>query len=318
VARVDGVSIYAAALEQAAALPLYRLRGEIYRERQRNVEVAIETLLFTQEARQRGVSLQALLAEVPEAATVSPEELSAFIDAERAAGRTAPSPERARPYLEFRKAHAHRTVLRDRLRAAACVAILLPEPTVPHLPMLEEDAPVLGPPAGSRLVVYANYRCTPCRIVHREIDRLRAADPTVRVIFRDFIPVYDPVAHEAARLARCAARLGAFERLRSTLLGRESPAFGLPWYTEETIPALSRALGVDPAVFMPCLSSPETHQAIERDTAHAYALGFEEAPALVAEGIPFSGAQSASSLTHALYQHLNPPAPPPSLSCPTP
>jgi protein-disulfide isomerase len=315
VARVDGVAIRAAAFEQAAALPLYRLRGEMYRERQRNLEAAIEERLLTQEAHRRGVSMQTLLAEVSAAATVSPQELEAFLEAERAAGRAVPRPERARPYLEFRKAHVHRTALLARLRGAACIEVLLQEPAAPRLPMLEADAPVLGPQAGPRLVVYTNYRCTPCRAVHREIDRLRAIDPTVRVIFRDFIPVYDPVASEAARLTRCAAQLGAFERMRSALLRRQPPIFGLAWYTEDTLPALSRTLGVDPAVFMPCLSATETRQAIERDTAHAHALGFEEAPALIAESLPVSGTQSAGGLARALRHELRPPAFRQSSSC---
>src|SRR5437763_9601129 len=62
VARVDGGAIRAAQIERAAALPLSRLRGEIYRERQRNTEAAIDDLLLTKEARRRGVSTQDLLA----------------------------------------------------------------------------------------------------------------------------------------------------------------------------------------------------------------------------------------------------------------
>ena len=302
VALVDGDPIPAAALEQAAALALYRLRTEIYLERQRNMETAIENRLLVEEARRRRVSTEALLAETTQDVAVSNEELNAFIEAERAAGRTVSSPERARPYLEFRKAHARRTALIDRLRAAARIEILVTEPATPSLPVIEADAPALGEPAGLRLVVYTNYRCDPCRTTHREIDRLLAVDRHVRVIFRDFIPVYDPVADEAARLSRCADRFGAFARMRSELLARDPPAFGEVWYQENALPILAGKLGIDSAAFSQCLSSTETRKAVERDSAQARDLGFEEAPSFVAQGIPLSGMQSAESLAGFLRQ----------------
>ena len=306
VARIGGAPIRAAKFEQAAALALYRLRGELYHERRRNLEAAIEDLLITQEARRRGISKQRLLAETTKEATVSDEEVRAFIETERAAGRSIPTAERARPYLKFRKAHARRSALLDKLRANAHIEILLKEPATPRLPVVEAGAPALGPPTGPRLIVYTNYRCTPCRAVHREVDRLRHVDPTVRVVFRDFIPAYDPVASEAARLSRCAAQLGAFERMRSELLGREPPAFGLSWYQADALPSLAGKLGIAPSAFMQCLSSAKTREVIERDTAHARELGFEEAPAFVADGVPLSGMQSAKNLARALQQGHKP------------
>ena len=308
VARVDEVSLRAAQLEQAAALPLYRLRGEIDRERRRNIEVAIEELLLTQEAQRRGISKQVLLTEITTAETVTGAELQAFIESARTAGRPVPTAERARPYLEFRQTYTQRQALLKQLRAATDIKIMLKAPPVPRLPVVEAEAPTLGARTGLRLIVYTNYRCTSCRATHREIDRLLAADPTVRVVFRDFIPVYDPVASEAARLARCAARLGTFTRMRSELLTREPPAFGMSWYTADALSAFAGKLGIDPAPFTQCLLSAEIREAIERDTAHARELGFEEAPAFVAEGIPLSGRQSADSLARALHQGRQPQA----------
>ena len=141
---MDGGAIRAAEIERAAALPLYRLRGEIYRERQRNTEAAIEDRLLTQEARWRGASKQDLLAKVSRGVTVSDEEVQTFIEAERAAGRPVPTAARARPYLEFRKAYTRRQALLDRLRAAARIKSLLQEPALPRLPVMEAGAPGLG------------------------------------------------------------------------------------------------------------------------------------------------------------------------------
>jgi protein-disulfide isomerase len=305
VALVDGVPIPAGKLEQAAALRLYRLRKEIHLERRRNVETAIENRLLSEEARRRGITTENLLTKATQDAAVGDEELNTFIQSESAAGRPVSDPERARQYLAFRKAHARRTALVERLRASARIEILLKEPAPPRLPMIEANAPVLGAREGLRLVVYTNYRCTPCRASHREIDRLLAADRKVRVVFRDFIPVYDPVASEAARLSRCAGRLGAFQRMRKELLTRDPPPFGEAWYKDETLPVLARGLGIDPAALVQCLSSEEIGEAIATDTAEALEFGFEEAPSFIVQGIPLSGMQSAESLAEVLHRRIS-------------
>jgi hypothetical protein len=306
-ARVDAAPLPAADVERAAALRLYRLRGEIFRERQRNLDAAVDQALLAGEAARRKTSLAVLEAELATPPTVTDAELDAFIENERAQGRPAPARDRARPYLEFQQAHARRAALLGELRAAARIEPLLAEPAAPRLPVEEGGAPALGPAAGRRLVAYTNYRCRPCRATHRELDRLREIDPQVRVVFRDFVPVYDPVATEAAQLARCAALLGAFPPMREILLARDPPPFGTRWYDEPALPDLAHRIGVDPQRFASCAGDATVSAQIDRDTAHARSLGFDEAPDFIAEGVPLSGMQSAEGLARALRDAVAPP-----------
>jgi hypothetical protein len=303
VVAIDGRPVAAGVVEASAALPLYRLRGELYRERRRNLDAALDTLLLVREAARRDISVTAL--DAPTAAMVTDAELDAFIERERAAGRPVPDRERARPYLEFQQAHARRTALLDELRAGARIEIRLREPEIPLLPV-RDGGPALGGTGGRRVVVYTNYRCRICRLVHAELTRLLAADPKVRVIFRDFIPAYDPAADEAARLARCAAQLGGFEPVRRALLARDPPPFGRPWYAAAERLNLSRTAGIEPADLDRCLVAAETGAAIARDSEEARRLGFDEPPAFVADGIPLSGMQSADGLARALEQAARP------------
>ncbi|CAI8887486.1 DsbA family protein [Methylocaldum szegediense] len=306
VALVDDTPITAEMLEQATALRLYRLRKEIYLERQRCLETSVENRLLSEEARRLGIPIEDLLAKMTRDTTVGTKELNASIESERAAGRPVSDPDRARQYLAFRKAYTRRAALVKKLRDSARIEILLEEPSLPRLPMIELNAPILGALDGPRLIAYTNYRCTPCRAAHREIDRILAAQRNVRVVFRDFIPVYDPVADEAARLSRCADRLGAFGRVRSELLGRNPPAFGEAWYTDDALRTLASRLDIDSDALVQCLSSPELGEAIEQDTAEAHELGFEEAPSFVVQGIPLSGMQSAKSLAGILRNQRYP------------
>ena len=306
VALVDDTPITAAMLEQAAALRLYRLRKEIYLERRRHLDIAVENRLLSREAKRRGIPTEELLARITRDTKVGHKELNTFLESERAAGRPVSDPDRARGYLAFRKAYARRADLVKKLRDSAHIEILLEVPSPPRLPMIEANAPVLGAQDGPRLITYTNYRCTPCRATHREIDRLVASQRNVRVVFRDFIPVYDPVANEAARLSRCADRLGAFARMRSELLGRNPPAFGEAWYTDDALRTLASRLDIDSDALVQCLSSPELGEAIEQDTAEAHELGFEEAPSFVVQGIPLSGMQSAKTLAGILRNQRYP------------
>jgi Thioredoxin len=290
IARVDAVAIRAAALEQVAALPLYRARGELYLARKRRLDAMIDERLLARASTP---------SEQP-GPTVSDDELQAYVEAERRAGRAIADAERVRPYLAFQKTHRARAERLEALRAGACIEVLLRPPPVPHLPEDEGGAPALGPPGGRTLILYSNYRCDTCRAVHREVDRLRATDPDVRIVFRDFVPVYDPVATEGAWLVRCAATLGVFEAMRRVLLERDPPAFGQRWVTDDGLPALAATLGVDASTLAACLSASETAATVGRDSARARDLGFTEAPAMLARGKPLSGMQSVATLASAL------------------
>lgn len=304
IARVDNIWIRAAEFEQAAAWRLYQLREEIYRERRRNLEPAIENALLGNEARQRGITTEALIGELSAKESVSEYEIQEFTAAEQEAGRSAPTVERAEVYLEFRKAYDRRQALLKKLRDDTAIKILLKEPPIPSLPIVDTGFVVLGAKRGKRLVVYTNYRCADCRTAQQEIDTLLTQDKKVRVIFHDFIPGYDPVATEAAYLARCAAQWGVFPRMRKELLVREPPSFGSHWYKEAELPQLMRRLRVKKRTeFLECLGT-DVYKAIERGTANAREIGFEDPPAFVAEGVPMAGIPSSERLLQALEQGL--------------
>ncbi len=304
IAQVDNTWIRAVEFEQAAAWRLYQLRGEIYRERRRSLESAIENALLGNEARRRSMTTEALLAELSAKESVSETEIQAFTTAEQEAGRPAPTAERAHVYLEFRKAYDRRQRLLKKLRDSSPIEILLKPPPIPRLPVVDTGVVVLGAKKGKRLVVYTNYRCPSCRAAQQEIDTLLAQDKQVRVIFHDFIPGYDPVATEAAYFTRCAAQWGVFPRMRQELLTREPPSFGQHWYKESELPQLVHRLRVKKRLeFLECLGT-DVYKAIEHDTANARELGFDAPPAFVAEGIPAVGAPSAERLAQALAQGL--------------
>jgi len=297
VARVAGEPILASALEQAAALRLYRLRGELYLQRRRNLDRLIEQRLLQHEAEARGSSLRDLEASLARVEPVSDAEVAQFVAEERRAGRSVANPERVRPYLAFQKVYRRREEVLHERRAVTPIRIELRPPAQPRLPVDLRGGIAFGGAEGPVLVVYSNYVCTICRSMHAELDKLLSAARPPRIIAHDFVA--DATEFEAAALVRCAAREDRAVAMRRYLLQREPPRAGERWLSPSHEASVARIAGTTPATLRACIEAREIREQIERDSAAAVRLGFDKPPAFVANGVPLSGMQSAERLDPA-------------------
>jgi hypothetical protein len=298
VASIGNDPIRAAAVEEKEALRLYRLRGELYLQRRRNLDGLIEQRLLRLEARRQGMSMEELENSLARPSVVTNAELEEFVSRERAAGRTVEDPERVRPYLAFQKTYRRRANLLEAARAQTRIEVDLRPPVRPHLPLETAGGVTFGSSEGHVLVVYTNYRCALCRATHREIDRLLEGKRPPRIVFRDF--VRDPIAMDAAALVRCAARTGRAAAMRTLLLSIDPPASGAAWLSAEGMESAAHSTGMTVKSLRGCTRSPEIRGQIDQDTRAAQRLGFDDPPAFVAAGIPLSGMQSADLLRDAL------------------
>jgi protein-disulfide isomerase len=298
VAVIGDEPIRASELERAAALRLYRLRGELYLQRRRDLDRLIEQRLLQLEAQRHGVTLEALERSLSEVEPVTDAEIQSFVARERAAGRTVEDPERVRPYLEFQKRYQRRTSVLQGIRAATQIRIDLRPPARPRLPVDDRGGVAFGSTDGQVLVAYTNYSCALCRTTHAELDRLLAAGHPPRIVLRDF--VHDAVALQAAALVRCAAANAQAAPMRRYLLQRQPPGTGEAWFSKQELESIARIAGMKPSALRACIDAPEIRGQIERDTKSALRLGFEKPPAFVAAGVPLSGMQSAEQLADAL------------------
>jgi protein-disulfide isomerase len=298
VAFVGKDVIAAAAVEEAAALRLYRLRGELYLQRRRDLNLAIEIRLLQSEAQRRGVSLQELEKSLASTEAVTDTEVAEFVASERAAGRVIENPERMRPYLAFQKSYQRRSSLLEAIRARTQVHIDLRPPTRPILPVDTDGGLLFGAASGPVLVVYTNYHCPVCRATHFELDRLLNDSEPPRVVLRDF--AHDSSSMQAAALVRCAARTARAANVRLFLLRTDPPAPGKTWFDAKQLQIVAHLAGMTPSALRTCSDLPEIRARIEQDTQTAHRLGFDDPPAFVAAGVPLSGMQTAQRLRDAL------------------
>jgi len=304
VAMIAQEPIRASELERAAALRLYRLRGELYLQRRRDLDRVIEQRLLQMEAQRQGITLEALERSLSQVKPVTDADVATFVSRERAAGRPVEDPERVRPYLEFQQRYQRRASVLQGLRAATQIRIDLRPPVRPQLPMDTRGGVTFGSTDGQILVAYTNYACTLCRSTHRELDRLLAAKHPPRIVLRDF--VNHPVALQAAALVRCADRNARAASMRRYLLKHEPPRNDESWFSTQQLESIASIVGMKPSELRVCIDAPEIRGQIAQDTESALRLGFDSAPAFVAAGVPLSGMQSAEQLAAALSGKVDP------------
>lgn len=297
-ASVGTTRITAREVEQRAALALYRLRGELARERLRQLSSVVDERLWELAARAKGISPDDLRARAAEAAPAVTETdvHRYFVDEVKPKDpKAVESPERIRPYLEFRNRKAAEEAAVAEIRRTTPVQILLAEPAPPRFALRELPGALSGRADAPVHVVYlTSFRGAASRVVW---ESLRAwgenGDPDVALAVRPLLPQWDPDAMGVAAAVECAAQQGRWWQVLDSL----SRADPLP--DARAIFKIARAAGVDEKRFAYCVSQPETPDAIRRASLEAERLGLAEPPIVLVNGVAL-GAPSADRLAAAV------------------
>jgi len=297
-ASVGHTRITATEVEQRAALVLYRLRGELARERLRQLDAVVDEQLWTVAAQARGTTAEQLRAEAAtRAAAVTDTDIQRYFDDEvkpRDAQAVA-NPDRIRPYLEFRARKAAEDAALADIRRATPVAILIAEPKPPRFALPGLPGALSGTPdAPVRLVYLTSFRGAASRLLWEAL-RAYAADgtPDVSLAVRPLLPQWDPDAAAVATAVACAAEQGRWWPVLDTL----SRADPLP--DARAIFKVARAAGLDEQRFARCVSQPETPAAIARQSSEAERLGLVDPPIVLVNGLAL-GAPSPERLAAAV------------------
>lgn len=103
----------------------------------------------------------------------------------------------------------------------------------------DRDAPRAGPErAEVTIVVYTDYQCAVCKRTDGALERIVAADPGVRVIYKDW-PILGDASVAAARAALAADRQGKYLAVHRGLMASRTPL------DEQQIRQVATAAGAD-------------------------------------------------------------------------
>lgn len=136
-------------------------------------------------------------------------------------------------------------------------------------------SPVGGNPDGDvTLVEFFDYNCPYCRQVAPIVAELRQADPSLRLVYKEF-PILGPASEVAARAALAANRQGKYEAFHDGLMQVEDKV------SEEKVFEVAAASGLDLSRLKKDMADPATDRAIEETRALALALGINGTPGFV-------------------------------------
>lgn len=146
---------------------------------------------------------------------------------------------------------------------------------------------VLGNPQGKTLLVeFTDYNCPYCEASLKDVNRLIAEDPDLKVVIREW-PIFEG-SDTASRMALAAGMQGKYR------------AFHDAMFQSGDVTAAARSAGLDMDRAARDAASDAVSTEIARNLELARALGFTGTPAWVAGKRPFSGAVGYEKLKAAL------------------
>ena len=142
--------------------------------------------------------------------------------------------------------------------------------------LLKDPAsPVGGNPEGDvTLVEFFDYNCPYCRQVGPVMIDVEAADPELRIVYKEF-PILGPNSTAAAKVALATQRQGRYGEFHKELMQVEGVA------DEAGALKLAEELGLDMERLKKDMDAPEIQAAIDRNLALAKALRITGTPSFI-------------------------------------
>jgi protein-disulfide isomerase len=156
--------------------------------------------------------------------------------------------------------------------------------------MQSADSFVGGNPAGDVTIVeFFDYRCPHCRRMVPVVKALLAADPGVRLVYKE-MPILGEESTLAARAALAARGQGKYVEAHERLMAETGPM------TRGSLVATLAGIGVDGGRLQADMDAPEVEAMLARELALAHALGIDGTPAFVVGGELVVGAVDVGTL----------------------
>ena len=276
----------------------------VYELREEAMQAWIEDRALANEAKKRGLEVDALVAEeVAKRGPVTDAEVSAFYEANksRVQGHTL---EQLKDDIRRHLEGLREREVRDALVKQTDVAIHLEPPRV----QVSSSGPAVGPDdAPVTLIEFSDFQCPFCARAHPLIQALRERYPTqLRVVYKHLpLEAIHPRSRAAAEAAVCAEQQGKFWEYHDRLFATPGAL------SDEDLKGYASAVGLDMAAFDTCLQDPKRSERIEADMAEARAAGVTGTPAFVLNGRLLKGLQPPDVLIARIDKELGPAAPKP-------
>lgn len=299
VARVGGVKVTMAELEQEESARLLSARYQYYQAESKALNDLIDKKLLEQKANSEHLTVEQLLDREVNSKVKNPTEDQMRVYYEGV--------ETDQPYEAVRdkivekirqlRTDKGRAAYIQKLRAETSVYVALAPPSAnvdaknPQMTEGPDKAPVT-------LVEFADYECPYCQKVASDVKKL-ADDFLDKVSFtyKDFPLPMHARAEKAAEAARCAAKQNKFWEFHDELFRSKE-------LDVDQLKAQAKALKLNSDQFDKCLDSGEEAEAVDRDRKEGTRLGINGTPSFFINGHYMSGALDYAALRQIVEQQL--------------
>ena len=302
-AEAGEVKITRAELEKREANRLAPIRQQEYQLLRQAASDMMAERLLDKEATTRGISRDALLAEIDAKAEAPvPAEVLSLFEQNKARLPTGMSEEEAKQEIELRLRQRNvgqaRTKYKEAVLAKAGLRVHLDPPrTAVSVPA---NAPATGPEqAPVTIVAFSDYQCPFCQKAEPTVQEVLAKYPgKIRLIHRDFPLDNHQRAVPVSRAAYCAGEQGKFwEYHRNVYL---KPAD----FSDEDLKKRATELGLDTAAFGTCYASNKHDEMIRAAAGQGTSLGVTGTPTFFINGRMLVGAQPLEAFRAIIDEEL--------------
>lgn len=157
---------------------------------------------------------------------------------------------------------------------------------------LSQGSPASKEKGSVTIVEFFDYQCGYCKKVRATLDKVVAANPNVRVVYKDF-PILGPGSMEAAKAALAAAKQDGYFKFHEALMDTTAAV------TPEKIKEIAVALGLDAAKLQADMESPEVLAAVNRNLELGNAINVTATPSFIV-----GGELTAGALDEAAFEAL--------------
>lgn len=174
----------------------------------------------------------------------------------------------------------------QRLQRTPVVEAVLADPGSPTVGLAGADVTI---------VVFTDYLCAICRGADPALDRVRAADPKLRVVYKDW-PLSGERSRFASRVALAAARQGRYLKVHNALM-RTRRSLDAQTVFATAVGAGAKASRLESDLK---LHRPEIDAQLARHAFQAWSLGLEGTPAYLVGPFLIRGAMTEGALRRAV------------------
>jgi len=162
--------------------------------------------------------------------------------------------------------------------------------------LVNPNDPIAGNPRGNVTIVeFFDVRCPYCHKLEPQMSAFLAADPNVRLVYKD-LPILGPASVVGSKALLAAHKQNAYEKMRDAVMRMP------PDITRAAVEIEAKKLGLDSARLLRDMDDTSVQQQIDTNLRLAQRLNIQGTPAMVIGDEVLPGAVDVAELKRAVAE----------------